>query len=164
MVCDFVPASNAEQLDAALHQECVAAGKKQLVNVVARWLPARLAELLIRQLGLQPEHRAAELSRIDRQRLVVLLKKTVIPVSGTLGYEKAEVTAGGVNLDEVDSRSMQSKLVPGLYLAGEVLDLDGPIGGYNFQSAFSTGWLAGESCARAGSRQQAAGSEDKGQR
>ncbi len=59
------------------------------------------------------------------------------------GFEKAEVTAGGVSLDEVDSRTMQSKRAPGLYLAGEVLDLDGWIGGYNFQSAWSTGWLAG---------------------
>ena len=66
-----------------------------------------------------------------------------LPLTGTLGFEKAEVTAGGVSLDEVDSRTMQSKLRPGLYLAGEVLDLDGWIGGYNFQSAWSTGWLAG---------------------
>lgn len=60
-----------------------------------------------------------------------------------MGFKKAEVTAGGVDLREVDSRTMQSKLVPGLYLAGEVLDLDGPIGGYNFQAAWSTGHLAG---------------------
>jgi predicted flavoprotein YhiN len=69
----------------------------------------------------------------------------MIPVSGTLGFKKAEVTAGGVSLAEVDSRTMESRLVPGLYFAGEVLDLDGPIGGYNFQAAFSTGWLAAES-------------------
>jgi len=69
----------------------------------------------------------------------------VIPISGTLGFKKAEVTAGGVSLAEVDSRSMESKLVPGLFMAGELLDLDGPIGGYNFQAAFSTGMLAGES-------------------
>ncbi len=61
-----------------------------------------------------------------------------------MGFRKAEVTAGGVVLDEVDSRTMQSRLAPGLFFAGELLDLDGPIGGYNFQAAFSTGWLAGE--------------------
>lgn len=72
-----------------------------------------------------------------------------MPVDGTLGFEKAEVTAGGVSLDEVDSRTMQSKLVPGLYFAGEVLDLDGWIGGFNFQAAFSTGWLAAEKIADA---------------
>jgi len=77
--------------------------------------------------------------------MVQAVKRLRLPVRGTLGFEKAEVTSGGVSLDEVDSRTMQSKLCPGLYLAGEVLDLDGPIGGYNFQAAWSTGWLAGRS-------------------
>ncbi len=85
------------------------------------------------------------MSRADRGRLVEKIKHCRLPVRGTLGFEKAEVTAGGVSLGEVDSRDMQSKLVPGLYFAGEVLDLDGPIGGYNFQAAWSTGWLAGSS-------------------
>ena len=73
------------------------------------------------------------------------MKATAIPITGSLGFKKAEVTAGGVSLAEVDSRTMESKVTPGLYIAGEILDLDGPIGGYNFQAAFSTGWLAGES-------------------
>jgi len=76
------------------------------------------------------------------------VKRLVQPVTGTLGFEKAEVTSGGVALDEVDSRSMASKRQPGLFVAGEVLDLDGPIGGYNFQAAFSTGWLAGTAAAK----------------
>ena len=69
---------------------------------------------------------------------------------GTLGFEKAEVTSGGVALDEVDPKTLESRLVPGLHFAGEVLDLDGLIGGYNFQAAWSTGWLAGESAERSG--------------
>ena len=73
------------------------------------------------------------------------IKQLPITLTGTLGFKKAEVTAGGVALDEVDSPTMRSKLVPNLYLAGEVLDLDGPIGGFNFQAAWSTGWLAGAS-------------------
>jgi predicted flavoprotein YhiN len=73
------------------------------------------------------------------------VKGTDIPITGTRGFAKAEVTAGGVALNEIDSRTMQSKFVPGLYFAGEILNLDGPIGGYNFQAAFSTGWLAGGS-------------------
>jgi predicted flavoprotein YhiN len=73
------------------------------------------------------------------------LKRCEIRITGSRGFKKAEVTAGGVALEEVDSRDMQSKLVPNLFLAGEILDLDGFIGGYNFQGAFSTGWLAGES-------------------
>ena len=84
------------------------------------------------------------LSRAERGRLVACLKRLQLPVTGTLGFGKAEVTAGGVALEEVDSRNMQSKRVPDLFLAGEVLDLDGPIGGYNFQAAWSTGWLAGK--------------------
>ena len=76
-------------------------------------------------------------------RLGQVIKHLRLPITGTLGFQKAEVTAGGVALDEVDSRTMQSKREPDLFIAGEVLDLDGPIGGYNFQAAFSTGWLAG---------------------
>jgi predicted flavoprotein YhiN len=76
--------------------------------------------------------------------LLQSLKRMPIPIRGSQGFKKAEVTAGGVDLGEVDSKTMQSKLCPNLYFAGEVLDLDGPIGGYNFQAAFSTGWLAGE--------------------
>ena len=79
--------------------------------------------------------------------MVGLVKQLPVPVRGTLGFGKAEVTAGGVALNEVDSRSLMSKLVPNLYIAGELLDLDGPIGGYNFQAAWSTGWLAGTKAA-----------------
>jgi predicted Rossmann fold flavoprotein len=107
-------------------------------------LPQRLAETILRQAAVAPARRAAELTREDRQSLVRGVKALDIPVAGTMGFRKAEVTAGGVTLDEVDSRTMQSRLAPGLYFAGELLDLDGPIGGYNFQAAFSTGWLAGE--------------------
>ena len=89
--------------------------------------------------------RPAELSKSERRELARLVKSCAIPLTGTLGFRKAEVTSGGVRLDEVDSRTMESKLAKNLFLAGELLDLDGPIGGYNFQAAFSTGWLAGES-------------------
>jgi predicted flavoprotein YhiN len=87
------------------------------------------------------------LSRGDRQVLVASIKRLRVPITGTLGFEKAEVTAGGVALDEVDSRDLQSKKQRGLFIAGELLDLDGPIGGYNFQAAWSTGWLAGTKAA-----------------
>jgi predicted flavoprotein YhiN len=104
--------------------------------------------MLLREAGLPIDRKAAALSRVERSSLVAVLKRLRLPVAGTLGFGKAEVTAGGVVLDEVDSRSMSSKLMPGLFLAGEVLDLDGPIGGYNFQAAWSTGWLAGQAAAQ----------------
>jgi hypothetical protein len=118
-------------------------GGKQLVGLLPAELPRRLLESLFVQLGLPMERRAAEFGRQAREQLVAAIKQARIPVQGTRGFEKAEVTAGGIALDEVDSHTMASKLCPGLYLAGEILDLDGPIGGYNFQAAFSTGWLAG---------------------
>ncbi len=169
VVCDFLPSIPEPELEASLARECAAAGKRQLLSVLpacgAGVPPAmlasatlaaetaapqpgiirRLAEAMIVQAGLDPERRAAEIGKADRKRLLAAIKRLSIPISGSLGFQKAEVTAGGVSLVEVDSRSMQSKLVPRLFFAGEILDLDGPIGGYNFQAAFSTGYLAAES-------------------
>lgn len=142
-VCDFLPSMRETELDASLSDQCVAAGRRQTAGILDHWLPRRLAETIMAQAGVSVERRAAELSRRDRQHLVHLVKRLEIPVTGTLGFEKAEVTSGGVALNEVDSRNLQSKLVPNLFFAGELLDLDGPIGGYNFQCAFSTGWLVG---------------------
>jgi predicted Rossmann fold flavoprotein len=144
LVVDFVPDVRAEALDEGIRTQCAAAGKKQIGGILQPWIPHRLAEALFELAGVSIDLRAAELSKVARANLVRLLKETRIPITGTRGFAKAEVTAGGVDLAEVDSRTMQSKLVPGLFFAGEVLDLDGPIGGYNFQAAFSTGMLAGE--------------------
>jgi predicted Rossmann fold flavoprotein len=144
---DLLPGVKDPELDEALRVESAAEGRKLLAAVLAARLPRRLAEAILPQAGLLPDRRSAALSRAERQRLVGALKRLGLPVTGTLGFGKAEVTAGGVALDEVDSRTMQSKKAPGLFLAGEVLDLDGPIGGYNFQAAWSTGWLAGLSAA-----------------
>ncbi len=104
-----------------------------------------MAEAIFIQAGVPLDRRFAELSRRERGEVVKAAKALAMRVSGSRGFAKAEVTAGGVALDEVDSRTMQSKRVPNLYLAGEILDFDGFIGGYNFQAAFSTAWLAAES-------------------
>jgi predicted Rossmann fold flavoprotein len=128
-----------------LAAEASAAGKKTVVNFLDQLAPRRLVEALMKLVPVPIERRLAELSRAERKSLVQALKSTAIPINGSLGFKKAEVTAGGVSLADVDSRTMQSKRTAGLYLAGEILDLDGPIGGYNFQAAFSTGYLAGES-------------------
>lgn len=145
---DLLPNLSVPALDEQLRIETAAAGKKQLVQILATLLPRRLCDAVLPLAGLPADRRAAALPRSDRARLVTILKALSVPITGTLGFGKAEVTAGGVVLDEVDSRTMQSKLVPGLYIAGELLDLDGPIGGYNFQAAWSTGWLAGQSAVR----------------
>jgi predicted Rossmann fold flavoprotein len=145
LACDFLPGTSARDLESQVRQEIAASGRRQVTGILAERLPHRLAETLAGLAGLSADCRAAEFSNRDRVAVVAAIKEMRIPVTGTLGFAKAEVTAGGVALEEIDSRTMQSKRVPNLYFAGEVLDLDGPIGGYNFQAAFSTGWLAGES-------------------
>ena len=140
---DLLPALSEQEVDEFLRSESSEAGKRQLAGVLAARLPRRLCDVLLPLAGMPIDRKAAALSREERHRLTQIVKKLTLPITGSLGFKKAEVTAGGVALEEVDSRTMQSKRVPALFVAGEVLDLDGPIGGYNFQSAFSTGWLAG---------------------
>jgi predicted Rossmann fold flavoprotein len=144
---DFLPGKAEPVLEEYLRTQTAAAGRKQLALVLAGDLPRRLCDTLLVLAGLAADRRAAALSRPDRARLVAALKRLPISVTGTLGFARAEVTAGGVALDEVDSRTLRSKQVPELFIAGELLDLDGPIGGYNFQAAWSTGWLAGQAAA-----------------
>jgi predicted Rossmann fold flavoprotein len=142
---DFLPDIAADVLDSRLRDSASADGKRLVVIGMAHALPRRLIDALFRMAGVPLDRRAAELTKAERGQLIERVKRCEICVTGSRGFDKAEVTAGGVALEEVDSRTMESKLVPNLFLAGEILDLDGFIGGYNFQAAFSTGWLAGES-------------------
>jgi predicted Rossmann fold flavoprotein len=143
LVVDFLPDVPKGQLDESVKELSVASSRKQLSHVLAPSLPRRLVELLLKKTGFADDRRAACITRDERTRLTCALKQFELAVLATLGFGKAEVTAGGVDLAEIDSRTMESKKQPGLFIAGELLDLDGPIGGYNFQAAFSTGWLAG---------------------
>ena len=142
LVCDLLPDMGEEQI---LRELGTLDGARQSSTLLAQWLPRRIVESLFAQSAVPSTRRAAELSKVERRRLVTGIKGTVFTTAGSLGFAKAEVTAGGVALDAVSSSDMQSRHTPGLYLVGEVLDIDGPIGGYNFQAAFSTGWLAGDS-------------------
>jgi predicted Rossmann fold flavoprotein len=145
---DLLPNAPREDLDRTI-QSTSRQGRRSLVSLLPESVPRRLAECLAIAAGIPRERMGPDLSRIERQRLVAALKGLSMPVAGTLGLEKAEVTSGGVCLDQVDPRTLESRIVPGLHFAGEVLDLDGLIGGYNFQAAWSTGWLAGETAAMA---------------
>lgn len=145
--CDLLPTSTEDQLLAELQSSGQAAGSQLVLSRWSEHLPRRVVEAMFGIAEISLTRKCAELSKAERGRLVGVTKRLPVPVTGTLGFEKAEVTAGGIALSEVDSRTMESKLIPGLYFAGEILDLDGPIGGYNFQAAFSTGWLAGTSAA-----------------
>ena len=145
---DFLPDLRAETLDQQVRDAC-RVGRRAVAGLLPPAIPRRLAEALVASAGVPAERMGPDLSRDERRRLVGSCKDLRLAVSGTLGFAKAEVTSGGVCLDEVDPATLESRLVPGLHFAGEVLDLDGLIGGYNFQAAWSTGWLAGESAAAA---------------
>ncbi|MCA9197203.1 MAG: NAD(P)/FAD-dependent oxidoreductase [Planctomycetales bacterium] len=145
LVCDFCPNVSGDALTNQFQQALQAKGKQTVISLFPDHLPRRFAESLLEYLGIPAATRLSELRKDDRLRLEQSLKGVRIPLSGTRGFKKAEVTAGGIELSEVDPKSMQSRLCPGLYFAGEVLDIDGPIGGFNFQAAFSTAWLAADS-------------------
>lgn len=139
---DLLPDDRPEVVDRWLQDEA-RRGRPAVAGLIARRQPRRLAEALLLSQGIPGDRVGPELGRGERRRLVASLKGLVLPVAGTLGFGKAEVTSGGVALAQVDPATLESRRVPGLHFAGEVLDLDGRIGGYNFQAAWSTGWLAG---------------------
>ncbi len=118
-----------------------------VVNTPLAPLPARLWEQLVLATGIERETRWARLSKADQHRLVQQLTRTELPVTGKSLNKEEFVTCGGVRLREVDFKTMESRLCPGLYLAGELLDIDGITGGFNFQSAWTTGWIAGHAMA-----------------
>jgi predicted Rossmann fold flavoprotein len=143
---DLRPGVSREEVDSRL-QASARQGRSSVSSILSVDLPHRLAECLLDVCGVPRTRIGPDLSRAERLRVVQALKALALPITDTLGFEKAEVTSGGVHLDEVDPRTLESRLVPGFHLCGEVLNLDGLIGGYNFQAAWSTGWLAGESAA-----------------
>lgn len=141
VLLDSVPELSESDLRERFTDRGREGGRQRVASVLSQWLPHRFAAALTMQTG--SDCTLAQLPRASCSRLIDALKRLPLEVTGTAGFNKAEVTAGGVCLDEVDPRTMQSRIAPGLYIAGEVLDVDGPIGGYNFQAAFSTGRAAG---------------------
>lgn len=143
LLVDLKAALNLQKLDARLIRDFQKRHKETFGEVLRGLLPASLITLCLSQTSIPTQRLAGEVSKEERKRLLNWLKGLRLEVSGYRSFKEAIVTAGGVRLDEVNPRTMESKLVTGLYLAGEVLDLNGNTGGYNLQAAFSTGWLAG---------------------
>lgn len=146
---DLKPALTAEKLDARLLREIGEQHKKQLKNSLAALLPAKMIPVFLQQSGLSPEKLTYQLNREERLRMVELLKRFTLTVVRARPLEEAIVTAGGVQVKEISPKTMESKLVAGLYFVGEVLDIDGVTGGFNLQAALSTGYLAGMACVMA---------------
>ena len=141
------PALTPETLDKRLQRDFSAFVRKQFKNALGELLPTKLIPVIIRLSGIQPEKHVHQITREERRHLVELLQNLRITIRGTRPVAEAVVTAGGVNVKEIMPKTMGSRLVSGLFFAGEIIDVDGYTGGFNLQAAFSTGFIAG--CAAA---------------
>ncbi len=140
---DLKPALDTQKLNQRLLRDFEEHGRQKFITILKGLLPRKLIPVCQELVGIDPDKTGNQINSDERKRLVAWLKDFRFTVSGYRPFEEAIITAGGVNTKEVDPRTMQSRLVKGLYFAGEVLDLDADTGGYNLQAAFSTGWLAG---------------------
>ena len=145
---DLKPALTAEQLDYRILRDFEEEKNRQFKNSLGGLYPAKLIPVMIARSGIVPEKRVNEISREERQRLGMLTKDFTVTLTSLRDYNEAIITQGGVSVRQVDPATMESKLVSGLYFAGEVLDLDAVTGGYNLQIAWATGWEAGQSAGK----------------
>lgn len=136
------PALSPETLDKRLQKDFDLYSKKQLINGMKDLLPSRLIPLIIELAGIDPQKPINQISKEERQQIGYMLQHMPLTVKGLRPVEEAIVTAGGISLKEFNPKTMESKLLKGLYGAGEVLDIDAFTGGYNLQAAFSTGYVA----------------------
>ena len=139
---DLKPALTREQLDARLLREFSAAQNRQFKNVLSSLLPARMIPVMLHIGGIAGEKKIHEITRGEREGFIEKIKAFPMTVTGLRGFQEAIITKGGVEVKEIDPRTMESKKVKGLYFAGEVLDLDALTGGYNLQIAWSTAHAA----------------------
>ncbi len=142
---DFKPALSIEELDRRIIRDFEKFNNKQFKNSLDELLPKKMIPVFLKRTEIDEEKRVNQISREERRIIVDLLKNFPVTISGSRPLSEAIVTSGGVSLKEINPKTMESKFFPGLFFAGEILDLDGVTGGYNLQEAFSTGYLAGSS-------------------
>jgi predicted Rossmann fold flavoprotein len=142
---DLKPALDEPKLDARLLRDLDESGKKNISNLFKNWLPASMIPVFMSTLGIDPGKEGHQVSSKERKRIRNLMKDLRFDIKGHRSFKEAIITAGGIPTSEISSKTMESKLVSGLYFAGEMIDLDAETGGYNLQIAYSTGWLAGRS-------------------
>jgi predicted flavoprotein YhiN len=144
---DLKPALSSKELRERLQRDFDRFGKRSYHNILKELLPQKLIKPFIEMTGILPEKCGFEITAEERERLLSLLKSLRFNIKSSLPLTTAMVTAGGVSLKEIDPHTMASRIVKGLYLCGEVIDIDAETGGYNLQAAFSTGYVAGENAA-----------------
>ena len=140
---DLKPALDEQKLDARLIRDLNENGKKQLENAFRLWLPSSMIPVFFEILNLDPKKECHQVSSKERRKIMLLIKEMRFRITGCRSFKEAIITAGGVDTNEINSSTMESKLVKNLFLAGEVLDLDADTGGFNLQIAWSTGAVAG---------------------
>ena len=142
---DLKPALDEQKLDLRLIRDLNEFGKKRISNIFRNWLPLSMVPIFIDLIGLNPEKEGHQISSKERKQIRYFLKNMPFRITNHRSFKEAIITAGGVSTREISSKTMESKLVKGLFFAGEVIDLDAETGGYNLQISYSTGWLAGKS-------------------
>lgn len=148
VVLDLVHKKTVPDLDAWFQQQFHADGKKFVRTILVKLMPKRLVAPILQRAGIETEELCARISKEKRQALVKILHALTFKVDSLAGFKKSVVTAGGVSLKQVDPQTMRSRIIENLYFAGEVLDLDGPTGGFNLQICWSTGFVAGDAAAQ----------------
>ena len=143
---DLKPALDENKLDARLIRDLAANGKKQIENIFKSWLPAKLIPVFLEYLKIDGTKEGHQINSKERRSIMLLMKNLPFDTIDYRGFNEAIITAGGVKTNEIDGKTMQSKKIENLYFAGEVIDLDANTGGYNLQIAYSTAWLAANSC------------------
>jgi predicted Rossmann fold flavoprotein len=141
------PRLSSAQLEARLLREIKLNPKKTIKNFLKTLLPKKLIDIFMEILKIIPQEKVNQITQAERRNIVSLLKAFRLDIAKALPIEEAMVTKGGVSLKDINPRTMESRLVKGLYFAGEMIDVDADTGGFNLQAAFSTGYLAGESAA-----------------
>jgi hypothetical protein len=145
LVLDLKPALNEDQLDKRLIRDFESFSNKSISNCLKELLPIAIIPEILKRSGIKPDKKVNSITKADRQSLLTNIKNFDMLVASLRGYEEAIITSGGVDVKQINPKTMESKLVKGLYFCGEVLDLDAFTGGFNLQIAFSTGLAAGKS-------------------
>ena len=141
-VIDFKPALSPEQLDARIQRDFAENLNRDFQNGIRKLLPAKLIPVIIRLSGIAPERKINGITKEERRKFGELIKAFPVRISGFRPIDEAIITSGGVSVKEIDPKTMESKLVSGLFFAGEVIDVDAYTGGFNLQIAFSTAYAA----------------------
>ena len=149
MQIDFKPALDFIKLAKRIQRDFEKSPKKLFKNSLNELLPKKLIPVIVKLSGIDSDKKVNSITKEERKRLVHLLKEFSLEVKELESFKRAIVTTGGIKLDEIDQKTMKSKLINNLYFAGEILDIDGPTGGYNLQACWTTGYIAGESAANA---------------